>query len=1143
MKRFLMFLVIAIAVTSLGLSIYYFAKDNEVIFINNTQISINAGDTFKADDLLTFQNASKYTKVDYSGIKDDSVLTYNKNEGYYAAVKGGETDIVITTTNRAYSNLVIKVIVRDGSEEFPYIIDSEEELRAIGVEKEGNKFTASSHYELGKSIILTEKWTPIESFTGSINGAGYTISNIDISAYTTEEINATKIDNNGTSVDTAKTTAYNAYNEMLKALNNSGFVGKLDVDTVNGNVGKIYNLNLKNVNINCSAKNVGAIAGVSYGSIVNCEVSTDSYIKYHNVEGKVGAEEVIYNNIQTDAQSANLGGVVGSAVGIEIVVNGVTKTFVSVIERVACHARIFVNTKQSAGGIVGLNKSASVTESYFDGYAISTTAGLTFGGIVGENTADTTVSESTIIDNYAMVKTLDDLPIGVVGGIAYINTPTLDEEYKEHHIFGNYFTAVRIYSEDTTYVERNIDCFGKVDSEEEYAKNSAMVTATQLKDTNTFVTYKQVVDGQDYIRMWNFEDVWYMDENAPKLNKEANSGSIYEIDYSSVKGNNTISSSDSTQDIYNKLAAGSGSYNIAADIDMKGYVWNPIARYSGTLTGNKISDGHGGTRNPIMSNIIIEVPAGKVDSGLFGKLTKDAFIAGITFKNVTIKPAANNVDKSASYVGTLAGYSEGSYIYDVSIINTTVVDLNMVGFGGLVGYCDHYKNTYIGLNSVDGVIFTASYAQLAGGITAVNKTSISGSETKYTTTNNISVYANKIGGIAANNEGGHIQYVKGNVNCTLTSDNRKIYNNYNSEGGVIIVAGVVAYNYFNSTVIGAEGSGTICVDTAKGYVVDLAGVVGYNKGNVWDTSAKNLNIVANNAHAVFAGGIAGRSLGQIDVAYVDSTVSITTSTAAIAQNDESYVGGVAGAVFNSVWNLRVGSVSNAIVKAENLQGFFVGGLVGYSYGSVVRSYVEGTKITGFFAGGLAAIIHNVTQDGKVVKSYDGNLSGEFKYNYAIVSIENTNSTVDVSNFTQSDIYSAVAKFEKSASAGIAVIVMYNSVVDNCYTVVNYIGEGIKAPTTLSRACGSSDVDVRKAAASGVIKNTIYTSEQTNVVYKGKGFSEGGAFVSETDLRPVEGSMYKVFTNNGFDTSVWAAEVGELPTIVGLDNLVSSSILK
>ena len=69
MKRFLMFLVIAIAVTSIGLSIYYFAKDNEVIFINNTQISVNAGDTFKADDLLTFQNASKYTKVDYNGVK------------------------------------------------------------------------------------------------------------------------------------------------------------------------------------------------------------------------------------------------------------------------------------------------------------------------------------------------------------------------------------------------------------------------------------------------------------------------------------------------------------------------------------------------------------------------------------------------------------------------------------------------------------------------------------------------------------------------------------------------------------------------------------------------------------------------------------------------------------------------------------------------------------------------------------------------------------------------------------------------------------------------------------------------------------------------------------------------------------------
>lgn len=1138
MKRFLMFLVIAIAVTSLGLSIYYFAKDNEVIFINNTQISINAGDTFKADDLLTFQNASKYTKVDYSGVKDNTVLTYNKNEGYYAAVKGGETNIVITTTNRAYSNLVIKVIVRDGTEEFPYIIDSEEELRAIGVEKEGNKFTASSHYELGKSIILTEKWTPIASFTGFINGAGFTISNVDISAYTQEEIDKTKIDNDGQLVDTAKTAVYTEYNTAIEAMENAGFVGELGIDDTTYQAGKIFNLNLKNVNIKGNFANVGAIAGISYGSIINCEVSTDSYIKYHYADGKVQSEEVIYNNIQSEKSGANVGGVVGYALGDQCLVDGIKQTYISTIERVSCHARIYLNSNQKVGGLVGIIKSGSITESYFDGYAISNTSGLTFGGLVYENTADTSISESTVIDNYALVKTLSDMPVGTVGGVAYVNYPTnAKEEYDEHHIFGNYFTAVRIYGEEATYVERNIDIFGDNNCDTEYAKYTALVTSAQLEITDTFVTYKQIVDGQEYIRYWDFENVWVMGEEAPKLNKQANSGSVYVIDdYSSLKGANTISATDNAQEIYNKLATGEGSFNIAADIDMNGFVWKPIASYSGTLTGTPVSDGNGGTRNPIISNIVIEAPATKANTGLFAKLTNTAQIYGITFENVTIKAATTNIDKAAWYVGTLAGYSDSAVVHSVSIKNVKVQDLTMQGFGGIIGYSKG-KYNYIIDAVVDGVTFNGSYAQNAGGITAVNEGIISGTIKKgiYTTTNNIVVCANRIGGIACINSG-TIQYAKGNVNCTLTSDNKKVYNaSYAADDKIIQVAGIAAYNA--GTLVTVEGSGTISVDTAKGYVVDVAGVVGYNCGVVDEACAKNVNITTNHNFAVYAGGIAGRTSVQIDTVMVKD-VSIIASTLSTEQNNGSYVGGIAGLLCSRTSAIKVGYISNAIVKNCTLQGYFVGGLVGYSYGAVTKSYVKDTTIKGVFAGGLAAIIHNITtKDGSPLKSYDGNNSGSFKYNYAIVSIENIDSAVDTSTFAQEDVYNLVSKYKNSASAGIAVFVTYGSVVDNCYTVVNYIGGGIKAPTTLSKACGSNNKTTRKSNNSGIIKNTIYTSEDAGLI---KNKNEGGKFVSEANLKPGNGT-YTVLADNGFRSDMWIALAGELPTIIGLDNLVESKI--
>ena len=160
----------------------------------------------------------------------------------------------------------------------------------------------------------------------------------------------------------------------------------------------------------------------------------------------------------------------------------------------------------------------------------------------------------------------------------------------------------------------------------------------------------------------------------------------------------------------------------------------------------------------------------------------------------------------------------------------------------------------------------------------------------------------------------------------------------------------------------------------------------------------------------------------------------------------------------------------------------------------------------------------------------------FKYNYAVVSIENVNSDIDMSTLSQVDIYNSVAKYDKGASAGIAVLVVYGSEVNNCYTVTNFIGEGVKASTTISRECGSSNANTRKGAYAGVIKNTIYTSKQLSIG------TEGGRHVEEEKLKLPAGSGYhKALINNGFDMAEWTAEVGQLPRIVGVDALIENNI--
>lgn len=1125
MKRFLVFLIVAIAVTSLGLTIYYFSKDNEVIFINNTQISVNVGDTFSADSLLKFENASKYTKVDYNGVQDESVLSYKKNEGFYAAIAGGETKIVITTSNRSYSNLVINVIVRDGSEEFPYIIDSETKLRQIGKD---SKFTLDGHYELGKSIILSEKWTPIDNFTGSIDGAGYTISNIDISKYTDAEIEKTKFENeSGVLANSEKTQEYLDYNTALANLEYAGFIGRL---ASNGEtIAKISNLTLKNVNIHGDFSYVGAVAARNEGEIHNCHVSTDSHVELEYAGGQVINEKTVYNTIQSTKGNAVVGGVAGISDSYTRTVAGINKGYTPVIERCTSAARIYINaTTQVVGGIVGHTGASQVSECMFDGYALSNVAAAPFGGIVGTNSS---TKESTIIDCLAVVNTIDTSAVTAVGGDIYNNVSTGNND-REHHLFGLYTSALRTYKADGSYTETDITSV-KVSYNADAIKNSRMLTAAMLKVTTNYETYRQVLEnGSDYVRTWDFENVWVIDETKgyPTINKSSAAGSIYQIDYSTVKGSNDFSSSDTAAVIYNKIASNTnGSFNIASDIDMQGYEWTPIASFSGTLTGTPDSNG----KNPVVSNITLVLDSANKNQGLFNILDSTAIINNITFDNITIKNT--NGQGSARYVGTLAGECNGASLNNVNVKNVTVQDMTFVGFGGVVGYNDYSAGKATKNVSATNVNFVNSYAKIAGGIAAVNTGVICGDaalNTFVTATNN-NMIANQLGGIVGINYR-TVAYAKADVSYVLAKENANVFGTTK----FIQVGGIVGYNAYGSyaaLVKNSSASVDFTVDTVKTYTVYAGGIAGYNAGAIYNSHAHDSNITSNNSYKIFAGGISGVSTGAVDVCLVDST-NIKTSTTCIEKDNESYVGGVVGLLTSSKSTNKAGVVGRTVSKATTVEGFFAGGLAGYSYGAVYMSYAEGTSIKGFYAGGLAGVINTTFSSDKALSSFTkGYDSGMFKYCYAIVTLENVNSSIDMSAISTLDIYNQVASYDKGASAGVAVLVIKGSVVDNCYVVINYKGEGAKASTTFSRYTGSSDASVHDQVHSGIIKNTIYTNKQLSME------EEGATFVSEDALRPTEGIRYKVFEDNGFNTEVWTAEIGSLPKLVGLDNLIANLV--
>lgn len=1122
MKRFLVFLIVAIAVTSLGLTIYYFSKDNEVIFINNTQISVNVGDTFSADGLLKFENASKYTKVDYNGVQDESVLTYKKNEGFYAAIAGGETKIVITTSNRSYSNLVINVIVRDGSEEFPYIIDSEAKLRKIGKD---SKFTLDGHYELGKSIILSEKWTPIDNFSGSIDGANYTISNIDVSKYTDAEINKTKIDNEGVLTNTEKTQEYLDYNTALDSLEYAGFIGRLESAD---SIAKISNLTLKNVNINGDFSFVGAVAARNEGETHNCHVSTDSHVELEYNGGEVINEKIVYNTIQSTKGNAKVGSIAAISDSYARTVDGITKGYTPVIERCTSSARIYVNTtSQEVGGIAGHVGASQLTECMFDGYALSNTAGVVFGGIVGTNSA---LKESVIIDCLAVVNTLDTSAVTTVGGDIYKNISTGNAN-KEHNLFGLYTSALRTYKADGTFAETNVTPI-KVSASDDAAKNSRMLTSAELKVKSNYETYRQVTEGgTDFVRTWDFENVWLMDETKgyPTINKSSAVGSIYEIDYSTVKGSNDFSSSDTAADVYNKIAADeNGSFNIASDIDMKGFEWTPIAKFNGTITGTPDSTG----KNPVISNITLVLDNEYKNQGLFELFNNSAIIKNITFDNIVIKTADGQGNVKS--VGTLVGDNNGGYISNVDVRNVTVQNLNMKCFGGIAGVNDLCVGKAIKDVSVTNVEFVNSYAEMAGGIVGANQGYIIGGKngSSFTVATGNKLVANKLGGIAGINEGS-IDHTKADVVYTITKDNAKVY-----ADSSIYVGGIVGHNKYTtkaSNVSNSSASLNLTVDTAKNMTVYAGGIAGNNMGYIQKSRAHDITITAKNSYKVLAGGIAGISNGSITTSLVDGA-NIKASTTCIEKSNESYVGGLVGMLATSKNANKAGVITKSVAKSTTLEGFYAGGLVGYSHGGVSLSYTEDAAIKGFYAGGIAGVINSVLSDKKVLETYKTGLySGMFQYCYAVASVENVNSAIDMSTLTTSEIYNQVASYDKGASAGVAVLVLRNAVVDNCYVVINFKGEGAKASTTFSRYTNILTERDHEVAGSGIIKNTIYTNKQLSME------ESGGRFVEESELRPAAGVRYKVFENNGFDTSIWSAEIGALPRIIGVDNAIASLV--
>ena len=281
-------------------------------------------------------------------------------------VPPGNYWVTVTETNKDESARLRLTVLKspdefDGSENFPFQITDEADLRAAGRGGSGDyttgkyiQWTLDKHYEQTVNIDLSETgdWTPIPAnFTGSYDGKGHIITGMIINA------------------PSAGTQA------MFSSINDAG---------------TIKNLGLKDINI-IAGNQASGIAGSNRGTISNC-YTTGSITGIDIVGGIAGRMDAgaVRNCYSTCVISAAGRESDGEAIAAGVVgfCNGGTVEFCFAAGNVISTSINGAAASNSTGGIVGLHQSGPVRNCIALNQKIATgvTSNINVGRVVGKNT-------------------------------------------------------------------------------------------------------------------------------------------------------------------------------------------------------------------------------------------------------------------------------------------------------------------------------------------------------------------------------------------------------------------------------------------------------------------------------------------------------------------------------------------------------------------------------------------------------------------------------------------------------------------------------------------------------------------------------------------------------------------------------------
>lgn len=627
MKRFLMYIVVAIVLISAGFSIYYVVRNNEEIYslIEGDELFyINENETLEIP--IVREHPASYTELTLkSGYED--YLDVDLENWTVTGKSAGIATLTFVSTNKRYEGETFDVHchIGNGTVSHPYYIRNEQDILNLGK----GQYKLSCSYEVVNDIKMTTSMMPI-----GVEVTDGTMKVNEFSGTITGGVHRKKISNVNVKIDGDLSPK------------SSGFFA------VVGSNGKVENLVFENITVEGYHAYAGTIAGANFGLIGMCQVKG----------GKVINE---YER-----------GFTGGIVGLNERASG-SDNFAQIN---ICEANVELNSKWVAGGAAGKNNGGVIYNCLLktNKLELSVADGQDpkysyYGGVAGISVCGESKT-GDIYDSY------------VANCLVYIDgiQPTTSHVAG---VFGAYYGKSAVYESEGNYkmlmyvAPSNIKAYYLCDDEVEISdKNPSTAHSYAKRLTNEEALVKKTYTAPKGSN-WDFTTVWSLipSESISLAFDSADEENVMEYQTFASNGQTiTITTKKELETAFNTMRAQPSKnyiYEITESIVYDGGAkeWEPIGSQTRPFKGQfkmnddvtitikniKIKSEFAGLfgcisgNNTIIKNIILkDVEAnGTVVGGIA------ACNYGATIENCQVHSYDFYTDK---YLGSIAGYNEGT---------------------------------------------------------------------------------------------------------------------------------------------------------------------------------------------------------------------------------------------------------------------------------------------------------------------------------------------------------------------------------------------------------------------------------------------------------------------------------------------------